>query len=354
MIFINRKPHENLSFRQKNGIIISNSKKNFRIISFFYYMEGTIMENRSEEITIFRVKDEGEPKIKVIKASSTENDIRFYLNDTHYIKATNGGDKVIVEWDEDEIPKETTEEKKSFLEDIKANKKIFLQSVGIALLIVFVVTLMQVVISALIGNSIASSLCFLLVWPICLVLLIGGMEYKTTPQSAKSKHSAEHMMCNFLEKNCRLPKNFQEIKSTSRFNKNCGSRKKTIAITEATIANIVSFIGTGIVLAIVLTVIFHNTENINDIAFIVISIVTFFIVYAINLKLAEKGLYNFIVNPIQLGLNYFMQCCNTTKKVKDIDILLAFYAAKVWVSIVYPEFYSDEELYCEEDESENA
>ena len=306
-------------------------------------MEGTIMENRSEKITIFRVKDEGEPKIKVIRASSTENDIRFYLNDTHYIKATNGGDKVIVEWDEDEIPRETTGEKKSFLEDIKNNKKVFLLSVGAALLFVLVVTLMQVVVTALIGNSIVSSLWFLLAFPMCSVLLIGFMEYKTTPQSVKSKHSAEHMMCNFLEKNCRLPKNFQEIKSTSRFSKDCGSRKKTITITQSAVANIVSFFITGIVLAIVIIVVFHNTENISDIAFIVISIITFLVVYYINTSLAEKGFYNFIVNPIQLGLNYFLQCCNTTKYVKTSDLRMAYYAAREWLKIVYPEFYRDED-----------
>lgn len=50
------------------------------------------MEERSNEVTIFRVKDEGEHKITVLKAGSTENEIRFYLNDTQYIKATDGGD----------------------------------------------------------------------------------------------------------------------------------------------------------------------------------------------------------------------------------------------------------------------
>jgi len=312
------------------------------------------MEERSKTITIFRVKNEGEPKITVLRASSTENDIRFYLNDTDYIKATDGGDKVIVEWDDEKVQRETTEKKKSLLEDIKNNKKDFLISVGIASLFVFFVTLIQVAIFVLIGNTIFSSFGFLLVFPMCFVLLIGFMEYKITTPSQKSKHSAEHMMVNFLEKNCRLPKNFQEIRSTSRFSKECGSRYKTLELTQSTIANIVSVAITTVILAIVITIIFHNTENINGIALTVISTASFFIVYFINLKLAEKGLYNFIVNPIQLGFNYFLQCCNTTKKVKDTDILLAFYAAKVWLGIVYPEFYSDDELSCENDESENV
>ena len=304
------------------------------------------MEKRSEEITIFRAKDDGVPKITVLHAASTENDIRFYLNDTHYIKATNIGDKVVVEWDEEEVQKETTE-KKSFLEDIKENMKVFLLSIGMTLLLVLIFTLLQVATFVLIGNTIVSSTWFLLGLPMCSVFLIGFMEYKTTSQSQKSKHSAEHMMCNFLEKNCRLPKNFQEIKNTSRFCKTCGSKKKTIEITQTVVENISSVLITAILVVIIFAVIFHNTENISDIILCIAYLVTFSTVYFINVKLTEKGVYNFIINPIQLGCNYFLQCCNTTKNVKDTDLLLAFYAAKVWLSIVYPEFYSDEELYCE-------
>lgn len=306
------------------------------------------MEERSKTGTTFRLSDEGKPKITVPMASSTENDIRFYLNDADYIKATNVKDKIIVE--RVEILKGTTEKKISLLEDIKNNKRFCLLSVVVALSFILVVALMQVGITVLIGNIIFSSLWFLFAFPMCYVLLIGFMEYKITTPSIKSKHSAEHMMVNFLEKNCRLPKNLQEIRSTSRFNKKCGSRYKTLELMQPAIIMIVSIV----ISTVILTIIFHNTKNINGIVLTVMSIITSLVVYFINVKLAEKGLYNFIVNPIQLGLNYFLQCCNTTNKVKDSDILLAFYAAKFWMKIVYPEFYSNDELYCEKDESENV
>lgn len=310
------------------------------------------MEERSKTITIFRVKDEGEHKITVLEAESTENDIRFYLNDTHYIKATDGGDKVIVEWDE--IQTKNSEKKISLLEDIKNNKKSFLFALATAILFFVVVCSIQIAIGVLIKNAILSCLWFVFSFPMFVVLLIGFLEYKGTSLSQKSKHSAEHMMVNFLEQNSRLPKNFQEIKSTSRFSKKCGSRFKTIELTQSVIADFISVFLSIIIETAIITIIFHNLENVNEVLLIVMSITIFYVVFFINLKLAKSGKYNFIINPIQQGLNYFLQCCNTTRKVKDMDILLAFYAAKVWMGIVYPEFYTDSELYCENDESKNA
>ncbi len=310
------------------------------------------MEERSNEVTIFRVKDEGEHKITVLEAGSTENEIRFYLNDTQYIKATDGGDKVIVELDE--IHAKDIKKKESFIDDIKNNKKDFLFALALTVICFIAVCLTQLAIGILINNSIISSLWFTLSFPVIAVIVLGFLEYKGTTFSQKSKHSAEHMMVNFLEKNSRLPKNFQEIKSASRFSKDCGSRFMTIELTQSTIANVFSVLFSIVIEVTIITIIFHDLENVNDVLLIVMSIIIFYTVFFISLKLAKKGKFNFIINPIQRGLNYFLQCCNTTKKVKEKDILLAFYAAKVWVSIVYPEFYTDNELYCEEDEGKNV
>lgn len=50
----------------------------------------------------------------------------------------------------------------------------------------------------------------------------------------------------------------------------------------------------------------------------------------------------FIINYIEDILNYIVQCANTTKNVKDKDLVLAYYAAKYWLKVVYPEFYSED------------
>lgn len=307
------------------------------------------MKEWLKTLTYRKPENEDEPKITVLVSESTENDIRFYLNDTDYITATDGKDKIIVKWITEKDQRKTTLKKKTLLEDIKNNKKEFLLSmVTISL---FFLLLIQIAVFVLLGNNLFPFLGSLLVFPIGCTLLIGFMEYKNTTPSQRSKHSAEHMMVNFLEKNCRLPKNLQEIKRTSRFSKNCGRLYTKFESMQALIPNIVSLNITAVILSIVITIIFPNTK-INSTAATVISAASFSIVYLINLKLAEKGFFNFIINPIQLGLNYFLQCCNTTKKVNDTDILLAFYAAKHWLEIVYPEFYSDDELFCENDEGE--
>jgi hypothetical protein len=60
---------------------------------------------------------------------------------------------------------------------------------------------------------------------------------------------------------------------------------------------------------------------------------------------------DFIIKPIQKVLNIIVQCSNTTKKVDDNDIIMAYCAAREWLKIVYPEFYNEEEdifLKCEE------
>lgn len=310
------------------------------------------MEEREKSVTIFRAEDDGEHKIKVLKAASLENEIRFYLNDTQYIKATDEGDKITIGLDE--IQLKDNENKESLIEFIKNNKKDFLWILSSAVVccIVFISSLSAI--SELTENYIILILWSMLSLFICIIAETGFLEYKIIAFSQKSKHSAEHMMANFLEKNSRLPKNFQEIKSASRFSKKCGSRFIVIVPIRYIIVNGFSILFSVIIEKIILTIIFRNLQSANNIVLFVMFIMIFSVMCFINLKIAIKGKYNFIINPIQQGLNYFLQCCNTTKKVKDKDIMLAFSAAKVWLQIVYPEFYSDNELYCEKNESENA
>lgn len=65
-------------------------------------------------------------------------------------------------------------------------------------------------------------------------------EEKAEECNKKSKHSAEHMMVNFLEINKRLPKNIEEVKKYSRFSSECGSRKLIEGIVEELIRSIIA------------------------------------------------------------------------------------------------------------------
>ena len=307
------------------------------------------MKKRSEKITFFKVKDEGKHGITVLKAISTENEIRFYLNDTQYIKATDGGDGIIVEWDE-EIQKKDIKKKKSLLEDVKNNKKDYLLILAMSVLFLVLDILIQIAINGLMENVIISSFWFSFSLPMYILIMIGFLEYKKTPLSLKSKHSAEHMIVNFLEKNSRLPKNFQEIKSASRFSKYCGNRFEAIELVHIVMRDVISVSLSIFIETLIVKIFFQDIEDVNVVLLIVVFVIISYGVHFANFKLVEKGRYKLIIQ----GLNYFLQCFKTTRKVNDKDILLAFYAAKFWMLIVYPEFYTDSKLYCEKDESENV
>ena len=42
-------------------------------------------------------------------------------------------------------------------------------------------------------------------------------------------------------------------------------------------------------------------------------------------------------------LNNIVQCANTSKKVNEVDFLLAYCVAKEWIKLVYPNFYDESE-----------
>ena len=299
------------------------------------------MKKRSKTTTIAKAKDKGKPKIIISKAVSTEDDIRFYLDDRTYVTATSYGDMF--------IRKDCYETEKD-----KAKKVSFSNSFSIAMItgIYFlVVILIEILIVAYTKNLIILSLLVASSLTISIVLYMGFLDYKRWTPSIRSKHSAEHMMVNFLEKNARLPKNFKEFKSASRFHKNCGSANR---IRNLAMHAIVAIISIPFCNAIDL-LIFYNLENVNETICNIVIIAVRLVVVPLNIELAEAGIYDLIIYPFQKLLSYILQCFNTTNKVKDEDILVAFYTAKFWLKNTYPEFYNDtDELYCKKDESDTV
>lgn len=282
-----------------------------------------------------------ERKIIVYKADSTEQEIRFFVNENQFVKATEEGDYIVVETG---INSETnsTDSKKSFVEFVeivKEHKKIF----AIVLFCLIMFCLVHLLIASFVPMIALISFGILL--PIFTILEIGILEYGRTTFLERSKHSAEHMMINFLEANSRLPKNIQEIKSVSRFSKSCGSRFITVDLVKNTIPYIISLLEA-------LIVILSQIENFSNLLLMFFAII-FNLMLCINYILLQNGKYDNKINKINQGLNYFFQCCNTTKKVRQEDIIVAFYAAKHWLKIVYPEFFSDDKFYCEENENED-
>ena len=72
-------------------------------------------------------------------------------------------------------------------------------------------------------------------------------------------------------------------------------------------------------------------------------VVFYFTSYLVGVLIRNYGLFGFVINPIKRALTNIAQCGNTTKNVKDKDILLAYRVASVWMQVVYPEFYKKDE-----------
>lgn len=291
------------------------------------------MEERNKLTSIFNSNVPEE--LVVFRAASLQNEIRFYLNDTLYLAAVECEDGFAIKLEE-----EKTEEcsKKSRISMIRENFKDFIKffsiSLGISILGFIAVFHLSKIINSILAFLIIMNIIYFIINIVNIVI----METMKTSPAIKSKHSAEHMMVNFLEINKRLPKNIEEVKKYSRFSSECGSRELIEGIAEKLIRSIIATVLTIIVSIIVS----HFSSNFltNTIAFLS----TYYLVkFVVGKAITKYGALNFIIKPIKKVLTNIVQCANTTSKVKDKDIILAYYAAKPWLQVVYPEFYDENE-----------
>ena len=278
-------------------------------------------------------------KLIVFHASSLEDEIRFYFNDEQYVVARDNKDGTFtIKYEEEQEFENNTQDNASTLTYIKKNikDKAFLKFLAFITVFYFLMVFLMFTVSLIIDNILIGLLFLNSILLFIQVFLKVILECKFVSQPLKSKHSAEHMMVNFLEKNKRLPKSIKEIKETSRFCVDCGSRKQILESTEEFIASIFSVI----IVFCVEELIFQNYQNklLLGISFLIAYIAIY---NSICILIHKYNKLKFIIKPIEHILNNIIQCSNTTKKVKNNDLQLAYYVAKHWLQIVYPEFYSE-------------
>ena len=288
------------------------------------------MEERNKVISIIKSNDP--EKLVVFHAASLQNEIRFYLNDTQYLAAVEGEEGCTIRLEEE---KEEEDNKKSKISVIRENLKEFLKLFSIILGISILGSIGVFYLSKIIDNI----LVFLIIMNIIyfIINIVNVVIMETAPK-VKSKHSAEHMMVNFLEINKRLPKSIEEVKKSSRFSPKCGSRELIKGIAEELIRSIVATIFT----VIVSVVVSHFSSN--SATYAIVFLATYFLVkFVVGKAITKYGALSFIVKPIKKVLTNIAQCANTTSKVKDRDIILAYSVARPWLQVVYPEFYNENE-----------
>ena len=127
----------------------------------------------------------------------------------------------------------------------------------------------------------------------------------------KSKHSAEHMMLNFLEANKRLPKNIEEIKSASRFSNKCGSRKKVEGVVQDFVISILS-----LVIAVFADIILRLfIENSIIMSFVIVPIY-FLVIIIVNVMIKKHGKMAFVIKPIKSVLIIWYSVLIQLKRLK--------------------------------------
>lgn len=230
------------------------------------------MEKRNKITSIFKSNDPD--KLLVFRSISLQNEIRFYLNPTQYFTAVECEKGCEIRLRDESDEKEEFN-KKSELSIIRENLKETIKSVSITLGFLLLATIGLLYLNKIIDNL----LVFLLIMNITFfitisvsVILMGSMLL--TP-ALKSKHSAEHMMVNFLEINKRLPKNIAEVKKSSRFSPNCGCRQLIKIIVKVFILSIVSTIFAVIVSGIVSH--FYSNSQTNVIVFLLFTFLGVFL-----------------------------------------------------------------------------
>ena len=291
------------------------------------------MEERNKVISIIKSNDP--EKLVVFHAASLQNEIRFYLNDTQYLAAVEDEEGCTIRLEEE---KEEEDNKKSKISEIRENLKEFLKLFSIILGISILGFIGVFYLGKIIDNILVFLIIMNIIYFIINIVKVVIKETMETAPKLKSKHSAEHMMVNFLEINKRLPKSIEEVKKSSRFSPKCGSGELIKGIAEELIRSIVATIFT----VIVSVVVSHFSSN--SATYVIVFLATYFLVkFVVGKAITKYGALSFMVKPIKKVLTNIAQCANTTSKVKDRDIILAYSVARTWLQVVYPEFYKKNE-----------
>lgn len=291
------------------------------------------MEERNKETSSLKSEDPGE--LVVGEAASLKDQIRFYLDGTRYFAAIENQEGCDIRFGEEKAEESN---KKSENSINRENLKEFIKFCYITLEISLLGITGVVDVSRIINNILAWIFIMDIISFITNIASVVIIETLTTNPSIRSKHSAEHMMANFLEINKRLPKNIEEIKKSSRFSPECGSRELIEGDAEELIRGIVATITVSV--SIIIVSHFSTISLTNAIVFLG----TYYLVrFVVGKGITKYGAFNWIIEPVENVLTNIVQCANTTSKVKDRDIILAYCVAKRWMQEVYPEYYDEKE-----------
>lgn len=284
---------------------------------------------------IFCCKNEVSP----MRATSGEKSIKFYFNETQYVEAFCEKGKIKCELIE-EIEEKKSNDKLDFLEffinSLPKKDKRDIKSFIFMILISYYTILYYTKNAVLICLLLALAFWILLIIMECIVY--EKMIHSDKSSEINSKHSGEHKMINFMKKKKRLPNSIKEIKKSSRFSIHCGTNEEYKDILKIVITFAIILVIGGIIF-LILSNLFHG------ILFIVIyAILTYKLFFVYYRKIYNTQIVDVISDMLKIVDGHFLQYFNTSRKVKDEDLEIAFLSGKVWFVLTYPELCTEEQI----------
>lgn len=253
-------------------------------------------------------------KLIVYRAESLDNEIRFYFNDKQYVGIWNCNSTFSFFYDEEN---DNYDKKIPFIVSIfRLLRKILYFIIILGILEYLGHLLPKVIFQVPFFHVIILHVSLFLTF-----IVYTARTFYNSSFSLRSKHSAEHMIVNFLQHNNRLPYNIMEFRDYSRFSYNCST---CIYVEDSSIT---------FVQLLIMFLIFFIAQffNLNDLCVVFLMFIFFIIaIYTNVFKILYKNLSKIVC--------IFIQCFNTTRHVTDEDLIFAYLVAQEWMKIVYPEF----------------
>lgn len=263
------------------------------IILAYFYFGGVTMNKR---------------KIITGNANADINEINFYLDSQpdYYVHGT-----YINETNSINLSLEIVDEKSK--ENYSSTNTLLLLSLCSTIILWF---FLSFYLDFLLAFIISTSISYL------LMLVFYCYNEKYVCKDICSNHSAEHMICNFIDSRQRLPISIHELKESSRFDVTCGSLEDFIYFLHDLHFSFYLYASLLIYVILLFTYDYISFEK-----KIIITII-----------LATIMILLLILSDL---INLFIQLFNTTSNVTNDSLYLAYFVAREWMLHEYPEYASE-------------
>lgn len=222
---------------------------------------------------------------------------------------------------------------------IMINNKYRIQFISLLILTMIIENVFEENVYNFIYNMVGKiEICLVIIFIAILFMLffeyIKAFRYEKNRKAEKSKHSAEHMMCNYIEKYQTYPKSIKELRKVSRFTLGCGGLYGDFILEEN-----MTLLISNILIMIISVDIINRTQfidkfmiyTIRGLLFSIIFLTLIFLAMCLGREVLKYLIYSILIT--------FSQVINTLpkRKIKYKDLKMAQMLSKKFFEWQYPD-----------------